>query len=101
MTAIDPTTLLLTLQEIRRKVASLRAREDHYRKLADLATTPPKTREEFEMRAFNFHEICDELEPLLPPDATEKSTTITQYELTAASAADSSGTSGGIIFNKE
>lgn len=68
---IAATLLLLLLQEVKRKVASFRFREDHYRKLAALETTPPKTREEFEMRAFNFDEICTELETILPPDTKQ------------------------------
>lgn len=66
--AIAATHLLLLLQEIKRKVRSFRDRESLYRKLANLDTTPPKTSKEFEMRAFNFNEVCNELEEILPPD---------------------------------
>lgn len=66
--AIAATHLLLLLQEIKRKVRSFRDRESLYRKLANLDTTLPKTREEFEMRAFDFNVVCNELEEILPPD---------------------------------
>ena len=87
--AIAATHLLLLLQEIKRKVRSFRDRERLYRKLANLDTTLPKTREEFEMRAFDFNVVCNELETILPPDTNQKnddanSTTVTVHIGTAA-----------------